>query len=167
MDIITKSLIWSFLSRLPGFFLRKTFTEERLASLIEIDVRARGEQITFNCGELPYVGVWLEIRNCSHFEIELDRLTLEVLSPTKICELSYLHREFINPGKSEILYIKEPINSHHIESLLNKKDKHRCNIRVIASFNSKIHNFRVDTKTLEGVHVQFNNEGRERQSKEQ
>jgi hypothetical protein len=155
VDIITKSLIWRFLSWLPGFFLRKTFTKERLASLIEINVRAHGDQIIFNCGERPHVSAWLEIRNCSHFIIELDRLTLEVLYTTKFCELFYLHRKLINPGEKEILYIDGSINSHHIESLSNLKDKYQCSIKVIAYFNNKIHNFGVDTEALQGVHVQF------------
>lgn len=158
MDIIAKSLIWRFLSWLPRFFLRTIFTDEHLASLTEIDVRARGEQAVFNCRELPHVKVWLEIRNHNHFKIELDRLVLEILFNSKFCELSYLHRELINPGESKVLLVEGLISDRHVESLLNLKDKYQCSIKAIAYFNNKIHNFKVDTKTLQGVQAQFQGE---------
>ena len=67
-----------FTKYIPGYFLSRYYTEERMQSLISIDVPPRGGHIIFDFDEPETTEVRLRIYNFSPFLITIDYIKVEI-----------------------------------------------------------------------------------------
>ena len=80
MDNLSITAIWSFLTWLPNFILRRIFTKDRLSDLMLIDMRPRHDYCSVNLGETASYDLWIEFRNLSPFDVEIRRAVINVRS---------------------------------------------------------------------------------------
>ena len=92
----TPSII-SLYSFIPSFILKFRFTEIRVNSLIEFNVRSSDESIRLNLGELPDCQVWLQVINHSPFDLEIENIKGDLNHNG--CRISIETMEHINIAK--------------------------------------------------------------------
>ncbi|SRR5258706_7706745 len=151
IEEVAVSLGWKMMSWLPGFILRRCVTKRSLVEKTQIDVRPRGSQVQLVGGDIPEATIWLRIDNRGHFPIELDRLTAELWLAGRTVQFFYLDRVTISAGKPCELYVKGSLTEGHIKHMTLNRQNLNVSLQVRAEFNSKIHNFSVNSGQLSGI----------------
>ena len=145
------------MSWLPGFFLRRFFSKQWLATHTRIDVRPRHYPVSVRGGELPEVNLWLIVANHGHFDIELDRLSGEFIFGSAITRFHYLKRTELKPNVEVEIFIRASLTADQVAHISRNKERPFIALQLQAEFNSKIHNFSVDTGQLTGIQPDFLN----------
>lgn len=157
IEIIGEILGW-LVSKLPGFTIRLFYRPDRLRSRIEIDLRPRGESLTFDRGEAPYVSLWLTIRNGTPFPIDLDRMRVDLwCQGYRLGDLFFLDRTTIPKGASKDILIRGLSGARYGESLAEKNGRCVCSVHVRAEFESKVGRVIYETRQLEGIKPTLSN----------
>lgn len=165
-EAFLSSSLWRLISWLPGIFLRFIFSADVLAKLTKLEIKSRNEAITVYCGEMPYVRIWLEIRNRSPFAIELDRLTAYVTINATICTILYLDRTTIHPSSDMEIEIRGDMTAPQAYQLLSliKRENLPGNpayrngsLSINADFNCRISNFSIRNRVLDGINYRVSN----------
>lgn len=151
METVPVGLIWRLMSWLPGFILRKLFSQQWLSAHSRIDLRPRHDPVSIQGGELPEVMLWLDISNRGHFPIELDRLTVDFGIAGAMTRFYVLNRKALAPNEEWGLLVRGALSAAHIAHLKRNLERPNITVQVQAEFNSKIHNFSVDTGQLSGI----------------
>ncbi len=151
---VAYSALWRLMGWLPGFLLRWWFSKDALKARVRIDVRNRPHAVQVNGGEVSEAMVWIAIQNAGYFPIELDRLTAVLSLAGVTVECYHLDRLVIAPDANCELYVRAPLTPGVVAHYkLNRNNEGTVNVSVRAEFNSKIHNFSVNTGYLSGVAV--------------
>lgn len=145
------------MSWLPGFFLRRFFSIQWLASHTYVDVRARHDPVSIRGGELPEIQLWVVVSNNGHFDIELDRLSAEFIFGRVITQLFYLRRTKLKPTEKRELFLRGKLADSEINHISKHKEHPSISLELRADFNSKIHNFPVSTGQLAGIRPEYIN----------
>lgn len=159
MESILRSVIWRFLRWLPSFVLRKIFSSRWLEKNIYIDIRPRHRSVELLHPDNPRVNVYLDVRNNTHFNIEIDRLITKFIYGIEMATLSHFKRERLKPGEERSIYITGNINYNQYKSLPFQHEHNSSHVRleILAECNSRLHNFCIE-KTLEGIKPEIANE---------
>lgn len=158
MESILNSFAWKAFNWLPSFLLRKIFNEEWFKKNIYIDIKPRHSSVEILQPENPRVTIQLEIRNQTHFPIELDRLLVKFIYGIEIAKPNHFKRELIKSGETKNLYLYGNIEANQFGSLAfqHKNNSNHCYIEVWGEFNSKIHCFSTERK-LDGIKPEIAN----------
>jgi hypothetical protein len=151
IEEVAVSLGWKIMSWLPGFVLRRYVTKQSLVEKTQIDVRPRNSPVQLLGGDIPEATIWLRIDNKNNFPIELDRLTVELWLAGRTAQFFYLDRVSIPAGKPCEVYVKGLLTEGHIKHMILNRQNPNVSLQVRAEFNSKIHNFSVQTGQLSGI----------------
>jgi hypothetical protein len=144
-DGMALSAVWKIMGWLPGFLLRWRFSKEDLKKRIRIDVRNRPFAVQLNGSDMPEAYVWIVIQNNGYFPVELDRVTV-TLSLGPSIDFYSLDRVPLAPDATHEVHLRGPLSKGIIEHYkLNKDNSYNHSVTVRAEFNSKIHNFSVNT----------------------
>lgn len=157
MQTLPIGIIWRAMSWLPGFILRWFFSKQWLADHTRLDVRPRHDPVTIYGGELPQALMWIVLSNRGHFPIELDRLTVEFTFGAVIVRFYHLNRVELKPNAEVELFIRGTLTSDQIAHISKNKERPQVALQLQAEFNSKVHNFNVNTGQLTGIKPEFIN----------
>jgi len=159
MESILRSVIWRFLRWLPSFILRRIFSSKWLEKNIYIDIRPRHSSVELYLSNNPIVRVYLEVRNNTHFNIEIDRLIAKFIYGIEMATLNHFKRERLKPGEERSIYITGNIDYNQYKSLPFQHEHNSSNVKleILTECNSRLHNFRIE-KTLEGIKPEIVNE---------
>lgn len=136
---------------LPGLLLRTILNPKRMATLVRFDVQSRGDQLVFYGGDVPQIRVFLQAENRAPFQVELDRLRIEVYGFGLLGDIWHLTPLELSPGKRCLLVINGLFGVRYPPSVLKNVQEGKAAIRVNAVVISKVGRFVVDTGNLEGI----------------
>ena len=151
METLPVGMIWRAMSWLPGFLLRRFFSKQWLAQHTRIDVRPRYDPVSVRGGELPEVHIWLVVSNHGHFPIELDRLTAEFTMGAAVARFHHLNRAELKPNAEIEIFVRGALTGEQIAHISRNKERPFVALQLQAEFNSKLHNFSVNTGQLSGI----------------
>ncbi len=157
MDAVPIGVLWRFLSWLPGFVLRWFFSKRWLADHTRIDIRPRHDPVSVYGGELPQVQFWIIVANRGHFPIELDRLTVEFSFAAVNTQFYKLDRIQLAADSEAEVFVRGVLTGEQAVHIAKYKDRPQIALQLKAEFNSKVHNFAVDTGRLEGINPALSN----------
>lgn len=157
MDTFHISIIWRAMSWLPGFVLRWFFSKPWLAQHTRLDVRPRYDPLSIYGGELPAIEMWLIVSNRGYFTIELDRLTVEFHWNSVMARFHHLTRIELKPNAEADILIRGVLTAEQIAHISKYKDRASIALQLEGEFNSKIHNFSVNTGQLTGIKPELRN----------
>ncbi|MHB1332916.1 MAG: hypothetical protein ACYCY1_09985 [Sulfuriferula sp.] len=151
--------VWRLLRWLPGFLLRRYFTQAKLAQLIYVDLRPRHNSAVVDFGESASFSLYLLAINLSPFPVELDRASFRFWLGGTTMDASILKKQVIAPGEIASLYISGPIPDGPAKQMAKHPDnpialdgniEFNCSVRSFAKtvghldgINPKIHNAHV------------------------
>ncbi|MCY3956237.1 MAG: hypothetical protein OXF47_09635 [Nitrospira sp.] len=164
MEIPSVSPIWGYLAWLPKWLMRWKFSEERMANLVNVDIRPRHENVKVNLG-LPCATfeLWFQVTNMSPFGVELDRAQIDFLchGGMSLC-VPYIKKIKIRAGKMEELCIAGDIPDNKADQIARYisqgGDKDNSSISMDVYFNCRLHAFAKLRHRLDGVKPHFINQ---------
>lgn len=116
------------LAKLPGWFIRYFYSPDKLATLIDIDLRSNGP-ININFGmDIPEIGLYFYIGNRSPFDLTLDRLLIDFWVGQPTFKGAILRRYVI--PKSELIndvYFSCPLTTQQHNQI-----KRHCNGQLLS-----------------------------------
>lgn len=124
---------------LMPFVVRWFYKPAKLASGIKVRVRGEGDGITYNCGELPNVRIWLLVTNLTPFEIELDRIYGQFAYGCIVGELVHLRRHVLPPAQEKEILIELSLNEFQVQHIRRNLEKMETKLFFGAYVISKIH----------------------------
>lgn len=142
--------VWRLLRWLPGFLLRRYFTQEKLAQLIYVDLRPRNNSAVVDLGESASFSLYLMAINLSPFPVELDRAGFRFWLGGSTMEASILKKQVIAPGEIASLYISGTIP----EGAANQFVRHPGNPVALEGnieFNCNVRSFAKTVGRLDGI----------------
>ncbi|MCO6414100.1 MAG: hypothetical protein J5I92_15280 [Thiogranum sp.] len=151
---VASKLSRSCASYLPNFLLRRLFKPLSLETLVNIDLRPRGDSINMNLGELPAAKIWLQIINHSPFDIELANMTVELWCGAATVDLSRVESISIKAhSTNNDVLVKGALTGEQAEYCSRLTEGDYLGIRINASFKSPFASFSKDTGQMECLHV--------------
>lgn len=152
MESILGNVVWRFLRWLPSILLRCIFSPAWLSSHMYIDVRPRHSSVEVVHPDSPSVTVWLDVRNNTHFNVEIDRILLKLSYGSELASPNHLRRERLRPGESRSVCITGPIGYFQYKLLPfhHRNNSQNCRLEVVAECNTKLHSFCVN-RSLDGI----------------
>lgn len=151
MEILPISILWRLLSWLPGFILRWFFSKNWMIAHTHIDIRPRHDPVSIYGGELPQIQLWIVIGNRGHFPIEMDRLSAELTFGAAVAQFFKLDRIQVEANTEVEVLVRGVLTSAQITHIAKSTQRPQAALQLKAEFNSKVHNFPVDTGRLEGI----------------
>lgn len=148
--------VWRLLRWLPGFLLRRYFTQEKLAQLIYVDLRPRHHSAVVDLGESASFSLCLMAINLSPFPIELDRAGFRLWLGGSTMDASILKKQVIAPGEITSLYISGTIP----EGPAKQFSRHPGNPVALdgnIEFNCNIRSFAKTVVYLDGINPVIHN----------
>lgn len=150
--------IISLYSIVPSAILRWRFKESRINSLINIDVRPRGDAIRLNLGELPDCQVWVQFVNHSPFDLDVESIKGELVY--RGCKVSVETRDHIDISKHSSK------DSILLEGVMTGEQAIHCSHEDKSNYSSLILRGRIRTKfglfkkytgDLQSLHIEIIN----------
>lgn len=158
MESISGNVAWRFFKWLPSFILRRIFSPVWFKNNIYMDVHPRHKSVEIWQPDNPRVNIILDIRNNTHFNVEVDRILLGFTYGTELANPQHFKREHLKPGEGRTLYFKGNIDHARFKSLdfQYQNNSSHCRIEVLAECNTRLHKFCVE-RNLEGIKPEIAN----------
>lgn len=148
--------IWRLLRWLPGFLLRRYFTQAKLAQLIYVDLRPRHNSAVVDLGESASFSLYLLAINISPFPVELDRASFRVWLGGVTMDAFILTKQVIAPGEIAPLCISGPIPDGPAKQMAKHPDNPIA-LDGNIEFNCSVHSFAKTVGLLEGINPKIYN----------
>jgi hypothetical protein len=118
------------------------YSPEKIASDIKFRVRGEGDGVTFEGGELPKVRVWLLVSNLSPFNIEVDRMVIQLVYGSVIGEVNDVRRRTLPCSKEAEWLVESTLNDKQLAYIQrNMENKPETRLTVTAFINTSLHKF--------------------------
>lgn len=152
MESILGSVIWRFFTWLPPFILKRIFSAEWFMKNIYIDILPRNTSVEIYQPSNPRVTIYLDIRNNTHFNIEIDRILLSFIYGEEMANPQHFKREYLKPGETCTIYFTGNIDYTRFQGLAfhHQNNAHHCSLGVMAECNTSLYKFCVERK-LDGI----------------
>lgn len=159
VDGIPIKEFWAFFTWLPKFILRWRFTPEKLAGLVHVDLRPRGDATTLNLGEVASFELWLQVINLSPFEIVLDRADFNFRCGP-VLQARYTRRQKIAPGEIAALRLAGSMTDGEVRQVVqHNKNNNSISLDGHIDFDCALHPFAKPIGYLEGIKPTLQNLG--------
>lgn len=159
MDIESFAGMWRYLTWLPEWFLRRKFSEERMADLMMVDIPSRHENVRVDLGH-PFATfqLWFQVINRSPFEVELDRAQIEFCCSGSPLHVPYIKKIKVKAGGIEKFHVDGDISDNKADQIARFYDKADSSISMDVYFNCRLHSFAKIYNRLDGIKPRFVNE---------
>lgn len=88
MELGVLRAVWGLFSRMFPWAVRWYYTDDRLRTMVAVDVRSNNGVVLTRHSALPELSLWLQVTNHSPFEITLDRIAADVWFGQPTCYLT-------------------------------------------------------------------------------
>jgi hypothetical protein len=122
VDVISIGAIWSLLTWLPQFVLRRVFTKAQMSDLMLFDVRPRHDPATVNLGSPASYELWLRLINMSPFDVELDQALFKFHFHGVRLDIPVLEHMLFKSGEIKAFPIDGSINEEQAAQIARNLD---------------------------------------------
>jgi len=148
--------VWRLLLWLPGFLLRRCFTQEKLAQLIYVDLRPRHNSAVVDLGESASFSLCLLAINLSPFPVELDRASFRFWLAGSTMDALILKKQIIAPGEITSLYMRGTIPDGAAKQAAKHPDSPIA-LDGNIEFNCNVRSFAKNVGCLDGINPIIHN----------
>lgn len=130
------------LSLVLPFVVAWFYKPERIAGNLKFRVRGDGDGVTYECGELPSVRIWFLASNLSPFNVEIDRLQVQIAYGAVIGEVIHIRRHALPSSREAEFLIEGSLNERQVAYIRkNLHQKFETRLYLTAYVKSTIHSF--------------------------
>lgn len=154
-----RDLALKILGAVVPLFVSWFYKPEKIAANLKFRVRGDGDGVSYECGELPGVRIWFLVSNLSPFNVEIDRLRVQVAYGAVIGEAIHIQKHVIAASREEEFLVEASLNERQVAYIQKNLDqKFETKLYVNAYVNSRVHNFEL-TRIVETRNVRLVNCG--------
>jgi hypothetical protein len=137
--------------------MRKYYTRQKLASMVEINVSSDHSGMTVNCSELPYASAWIDITNLTPFHVIVHEIDVEFYMSGRVVGAVKTYEQNICPSCEERLFIRTDLNGKQVDYIKRHKsfDMPRLNIKM--KLSCKISPFEIIDRDISIKNIEFIN----------
>jgi hypothetical protein len=169
METLWKTIVDWLWHIAPAFLIRLYWTESRLGSRIFIDVKPRGDVLTFNGGEPSEVTVYLRVWNMLPFTVEVNCIRVTVWCSGEVCQpLQHDEKVPIKPFGVVDIYVRGGQGINLEKKFSSLQEIPEATVTIRADVNCAVRNFKIDNNDrafLRASMVNVSNELRQKQRK--
>lgn len=155
IPIPVPGMLINLLSYLFASALRKYYTPEKLAAMVELNVSRAPSAITINCSELPDIGVWLEFKNTSPFRVTVHEFEVELYLPERVCKLLKISNRDIARSAEERLFVQTDLTMKQLEYIKKHTHIHDPLLKVNAMLECRLSSFEIIQREIHAPHITF------------
>ncbi len=137
-------LLKDFSFKVLAFFLpsvvRWFYKPGKFAEGIKIRIRGEGDGVTYNCGELPNVRIWLLVTNLTPLEISIDRIYGQLFVGCQLAEFSHLKRHVLPPAQEKEIFFEFSLTDHQSQFIKRSLGNSETRLSLGAYVTSNVHN---------------------------
>ena len=153
---LLKDFLLKVLSFIMPVVVRWFYKPAKLDKGIKVRVLGEGHGVTFNCGELPNVRIWLLVTNLTPFQIEVDRIYGQLAYACVIGEVAHLKRHVIPPTQEKEILVEVSLNDHQQQHIRRNHGKAETKFYFGAYVITKIHRIEL-TREISTNNVRYLN----------
>ena len=137
--------------------MKKYYTKQKLASMVEIKIRSDHSRMTVNCSELPYAKAWIDITNLTPFHVIVHEVNAEFYMSGRVVGAIKTYEKDICPSCEERLFIRTDLNGKQVDYIKRHKkiDIPRLNINM--KLSCKLSPFEIIDRDLSIKNIEFIN----------
>lgn len=143
LDLL-KDFLLKALGYVAPFAVRRFYRPTKIENGIKIRIRGEGDGVTYNCGELPNVRIWLLITNLTPFSVEFDRIWGQLAYGSTIGEVSHLRKHTLPPAQEKEILIEAALNECQAEYIRRNHGKMDTTVLLGTYINCEIHSFELN-----------------------
>lgn len=148
-------LLIRFSSYLFASALRKHYTAEKLANMIDIKISGEPSGITINCAELPDIEAWVTFLNTSPFHITVHEFEVTLYLPQRVANLLKISSRDIAPSAEERLFVQTDLTMKQLEYIKKHKDVHDPVVKIRAMLSCRLSSFEIYPRDIPVGQIQF------------
>lgn len=153
---LVQEFVLKILSKITPIFAKWLYDSKKFDEAIKIRVRSEGDGITYNCGELPNIRIWLSLTNLNPFEIVIDRIYGQISHACIIGNLVYLKRQTIPARQEREIFLELFLNEHQQRHIKLHQNINETTLYLSAYVESSLHALEL-SKTVSTHHARFIN----------
>ncbi len=134
-----KEFLLKILGLVLPFVVRWLYKREKFINGIKVRVRSEGDGVTYNCGELPIVRIWLILTNLTPFEVEFERIYGHLAYGGIIGDFSHLKRYVLPPAQEKEIFVELWLNEAQVQYVQRNQGQFETKLFFSAYVTSKIH----------------------------
>jgi hypothetical protein len=140
-------LIKDFSFKALGFIVpsivRWFYKPEKFTDRIKVRIRGDEDGVTYNCGELPSVHIWLFVSNFTPVEITFDRMYGRLFAGCAVGEFSHLKRYTLPPAQETEILLEFSLTDQQSEFIRRNQGQNKTSLSFGAYVISKIHSIEI------------------------
>lgn len=136
---LIKDFLLKALGLVVPFVVRWFYKRGKFTNCIKVRVRGEGDGITFNCGELPSVRLWLVLTNFTPFEIEFERIYGQIVYGSAIGEFLHLRRYVLPSAQEKEILVEFWLNESQVKYLRQNQGKNEARLYFGTYITSSIY----------------------------
>lgn len=126
---LSSDLFRRLISKLPRWFVGFIYRSDKVAKLIDIDLRSNVPIILNLNTDVPYISLYFFINNRSPFELTLDRLLIKLWIGQPVLDGFILRRYVVSKGN----YRNDICFSSFLTTLQREVFKNHCDSQLMTS----------------------------------
>jgi hypothetical protein len=139
---LLKDTIPKVLGYIMPFVVRWFYKAGKINEGIKVRVNSDGDGVTYNCGELPTVRIWLQLSNLTPFTIEFDRIYGQLCYGGVLGEFTHIKKYRLLPASEQDALIVISLTEAQVQYIRrNLSNVQASKIYLAAFINCKIHSF--------------------------
>lgn len=136
---LLKDFSFKVLAFLLPSVVRWFYKPGKFAEGIKIRIRGEGDGVTYNCGELPNVRIWLLVTNLTPLEISIDRIYGQLFFGCQLGEFSHLKRHFLPPAQEQEIFVEFSLTDRQSQFIKRNIGKSETKLFLGSYITSKVH----------------------------
>lgn len=139
---LVRDVALKILGHVAPFALARFYPAEKISSHLRFRVRGEGDGVTYEGGELPKIHIWMQVSNLSPFNVEIDRMVVQVTYGAPIAEIVDVRRRSV-PSSTEAEWLIECVLNEKQVAYIQRNSVHNPETRLnlCAFVNTTLHEF--------------------------
>ena len=137
---LIKDFSFKFLAFVLPSVVRWFYKPVKFAENIKVRIRGEGDGVTYDCGELPNVRIWLLVTNLTPLEISIDRIYGQLFFGCQLGEFSHLKRHVLPPAQEKEIFVEFSLTDHQSQFIKRNLRKNETRLSLGAYVTSSVHN---------------------------
>ena len=144
-------------TKVVPFLFSRYWNPTRLAESTQIDIRARGDQVTIVGESAPVIDCWLTIRNHAPFDVVLDKLNIDIRSGGYSASIWFHHTVTLSPGQTKDVSVGSQMNPPITANLDQQGNIARCNLVITGYFKCRYRGYEVTNQNTAFINARLIN----------
>ena len=137
--------------------IKKYYTKQKLASMVEIKISSDHSGMTVDCSELPYASAWIDITNLTPFHVIVHEIDAEFYMSGRVVGTVKTYEKDICPSCEDRLFIRTDLNGNQVNYIKKHKNVDMPRLNIKMKLSCKLSPFEIIDRDISIKNIEFIN----------